>query len=666
MQMPTPTTTDGTTKVGVVSRFWAQQKVAGLSVHPKQNRVLLLGLGQRFKLVTPHTSLLVLETAEQYIEHKIEPPHTRRGFHDAYCARCVGCPSHYCKQQTQQSGQEKAGQGDAERHARETREHHLTMSIGKQLLQPVSGSGSGAGLLEGLLAWSGNVSGHGAAADIPNYDRVFADGHFVEEESRVRNLQDTYTNWQQKVKWWEANHTVPVDAGEDSAGYDGRGRARGATMHRMRSRQRSLEAEEEEEPMMMMAAVMDEPMAAYAAPRMAVAMAAMAPAMEEDSEFADAAADESSEEAVLGASHESGARNAAGGLEIKSDITLSSWDPETPYMLVLKGAKKRGTAAVYTSYLDHLEAHGKTPGFFLDVATFLYSIGDAKHGHRVLSSILDLSLSNPTIQRVVAYRFLEVGDYDLSIMVFKDLLEMRPEEPQSYRNLALALSRRAEQETARFTKPCTVHAAKDLRQAIELLHHVASHEWNHRFPHITSLVLVELNRLLAFAQTAHLVELKMQSLHPAVDDADKKQRPSATQAAEVNPLRLWTKPLDFGLRVVLDWDTDMTDIDLWVTDPRGEKTFYSHTRSDIGGCITDDFTQGLGTNALGVAVHDLAPVCGFSYFHARVCVCVCVFWRKRRVWVGGVCRTTFLGLRTLHGFTSHDQVYQNVRLTNLV
>ena len=45
---------------------------------------------------------------------------------------------------------------------------------------------------------------------------------------------------------------------------------------------------------------------------------------------------------------------------------------------------------------------------------------------------------------------------------------------------------------------------------------------------------------------------------------------------------------------MLTWDADMTDVDLWVTEPSGEKCFYGHNRTTIGGMMSRDFTQGYG------------------------------------------------------------------------
>jgi uncharacterized protein YfaP (DUF2135 family) len=48
------------------------------------------------------------------------------------------------------------------------------------------------------------------------------------------------------------------------------------------------------------------------------------------------------------------------------------------------------------------------------------------------------------------------------------------------------------------------------------------------------------------------------------------------------------------IRVVLNWDADNTDVDLWVTEPNDEKCMYSYKLTSNGGRISNDFTQGYG------------------------------------------------------------------------
>src|SRR5258705_13975545 len=48
------------------------------------------------------------------------------------------------------------------------------------------------------------------------------------------------------------------------------------------------------------------------------------------------------------------------------------------------------------------------------------------------------------------------------------------------------------------------------------------------------------------------------------------------------------------IHVYLTWDTDRTDVDLWVTTPSGEKVFYSHRGGKGGEALYDDVTSGYG------------------------------------------------------------------------
>jgi tetratricopeptide (TPR) repeat protein len=48
------------------------------------------------------------------------------------------------------------------------------------------------------------------------------------------------------------------------------------------------------------------------------------------------------------------------------------------------------------------------------------------------------------------------------------------------------------------------------------------------------------------------------------------------------------------IHVYLSWDTDRTDVDLWVITPHGEKVFYGHRRGKAGEALFDDVTTGYG------------------------------------------------------------------------
>ncbi|GHV56283.1 hypothetical protein FACS1894182_02510 [Bacteroidia bacterium] len=61
-------------KQGNIHRIWAQKKINELDMRYEQNKEELTELGQQFGIVTRNTSLIVLETLQDYITYNIVPP----------------------------------------------------------------------------------------------------------------------------------------------------------------------------------------------------------------------------------------------------------------------------------------------------------------------------------------------------------------------------------------------------------------------------------------------------------------------------------------------------------------------------------------------------------------------------------------------------------------
>ncbi len=59
------------------------------------------------------------------------------------------------------------------------------------------------------------------------------------------------------------------------------------------------------------------------------------------------------------------------------------------------------------------------------------------------------------------------------------------------------------------------------------------------------------------------------------------------------------KPHD--LRVTISWNTDGTDVDLWVIEPDNTKCFYSNRNTPSGGELSQDMTQGYGPERYQIA-----------------------------------------------------------------
>ncbi|HEY8976847.1 MAG TPA: DUF2135 domain-containing protein, partial [Burkholderiaceae bacterium] len=226
-------------------------------------------------------------------------------------------------------------------------------------------------------------------------------------------------------------------------------------------------------------------------------------------------------------------------------IAVPAWSPDAADMRRLADA---APDARYAVYLDQrLEASG-SPAFYLDAAQVFASHGQRALALRVLSNLAELHLEDRGLLRVLAYRLQETGETAQAIRVLRRVAELAPDEPQSWRDLGLAQA-----------------AAGAWQPAVDALWTVASGTWDGRFGDIDVIALGELDAIAA--------------VHPVdMSPVDARLRRNL--------------PLD--LRVALAWDTDNTDIDLWVKDPHGEWVSYQQPLSRQGGRITHDVTNGYG------------------------------------------------------------------------
>jgi hypothetical protein len=205
---------------------------------------------------------------------------------------------------------------------------------------------------------------------------------------------------------------------------------------------------------------------------------------------------------------------------------------------------------LYRVYLDERAGYPRSTAFFLDAADLFFERGQPRLALRILSNLAELDLENRQILRILGYRLLQARQPSLAVPILERVLELAPNEPQSWRDLGLAYA--------------------DDRQAqkgVEHLYQVVVRPWHDRFPDVELIALAEMNALIATA-------------------ADK------VDTAGIDPRLLRNLPLD--LRAVLTWDADNTDIDLWVTDPNGERAFYGHRLTYQGGAMSRDFTGGYG------------------------------------------------------------------------
>jgi hypothetical protein len=145
---------------------------------------------------------------------------------------------------------------------------------------------------------------------------------------------------------------------------------------------------------------------------------------------------------------------------------------------------------------------------------------------------------------------MQIGHPEFAVVIFKKVLEIGEEEPQSYRDLGLAYE-----------------AIGEYQKAGDLHYRVKEKSFSRNFPGIEVITLTEMNKVIALA-------------------------PVEINTKHIDPRLLGNMPLE--LRVVLVWDSDMTDIDLHVTDPNKEEASYKFPLTYQGGQMSPDNTTGYG------------------------------------------------------------------------
>jgi hypothetical protein len=348
----------------LVARAWAglQTQVLGLTLQPTADEILTLA--RTHGLVTPGTSLLVLESLEQYLEYQIEPPASLPAMRAAYEARS-------------------------------------------------------------------------------------AENTQAENEQRKSHLDTIVDLWQHRVQWWEQEFEYRPN------------KARGKRSRRTATAMGSEVYADGLEDAVMSGGPLnaDEP---------ATGRFAMAPAAE--GVF-------SADLAVAG---DAGLPSAAGSIRIKP------WTPDTPYLTAMRDV---AVAEAYAVYLRQRPEYAASPAFFLDCGDYLLGCGQRELGIRVLSNLVETGLDDPALLRSFAWRLQQADELDLAIAILERVREARDDEPQSHRDLALALIRRWERAGDQ----------ADAVRAMELLYHVILNHWDN-FPEIEIIALMELNRLIHFAQ----------------------------------------------------------------------------------------------------------------------------------------------------------------------
>lgn len=231
-------------------------------------------------------------------------------------------------------------------------------------------------------------------------------------------------------------------------------------------------------------------------------------------------------------------------------VKTEGWNPDRAYLKLLANAPAEKWYAIY---LELRAAQLTNPTYYFDVANFFYNHNQKETALKIVSNIAELGLENHQLYKSLTYVFREWGAYDEALHTARKVAVWREHEPQSHRDLALAL-----EDVKQYQE-----AFDALLKALQCNFYG---EMQGQYEGLEDIILMDMNRLV--------------SEHDAIDTGD------------FDEVLLAEMPV--AIRIVLNWNQMDTDIDLHVFEPTGEECFYGQTDTEAGARFSKDFTQGYG------------------------------------------------------------------------
>ena len=519
-----------------VAKLWAQKKIDELDINYNANRQEIESLGKRFGIITRNTSLIVLETVNDYIQYDIEPPAELRPEYNAIM-----------KQRGPTARVQKENLTTSENMLRElskwwetdfNNSHHLV----KQKVRRAHNESSAANANMPMDEPAGNSDVRQVTEENVRTDTQAAAPSF-------KSLNEVAVVGDQTVMKRELTGSIQTVQPATAL----QGRVAGVTVISEGSpgtgssvQLRGYSSISNAQPLY----VVD-----------GVQMSSMAGINLNDVASINVLRDAGAT-AIYGAAGSNGVvvvttkrggqpgKDKDGGTQ-NGNINIVYNAANADY---LKTIQKTDKAAQYQKYIELRSSFMTNPVYYFDVADHFIKTGNREIGLRILSNLAELDLGSYELYKMLGYKLKQLGDYEGEVFVCKKITELRPLDPQSYRDYGLALE-----------------DAGQHQKALDVLYNAMTKSYTddaeELYNGIQEIFLPEINRIIAMYKG----KLDLSAVSKKV-----------------------IKSFPADIRIVLNWNMNNTDIDLWVTDPNNEKCYYSHNRTAIGGRISHDMTQGFG------------------------------------------------------------------------
>jgi tetratricopeptide (TPR) repeat protein len=219
------------------------------------------------------------------------------------------------------------------------------------------------------------------------------------------------------------------------------------------------------------------------------------------------------------------------------------------------------------AYLTSRQANPLNVQTYLDEAKRRANDKDSQGALRVLSSVVELFPARADALRLVGYRLLDMQQPIYAARLFQQVEESRPFEPHSYRDLARSL-----EESGRYGFAAIQYEI------------ILAGNWHNRFRDSLKEVARE--------EYSHMMQEALKEYRDKKSESRISKELAEYFGERLEGMAGVRQQAD--LRVTISWNTDNTDVDLWVLEPDGTKCFYQNQKTSSGGQLSQDQTQGYG------------------------------------------------------------------------
>ena len=242
------------------------------------------------------------------------------------------------------------------------------------------------------------------------------------------------------------------------------------------------------------------------------------------------------------------------------------------------------------------EPHERSHRFALVRA--LMDAGELDEALAAAQAWREVDAYNLVVVRLIGDIYSELGDPARALRTYSAVTELLSEDPEAQRALATVLKAQGDLGNARARLAVAVALRpEDRRLQFELADvELRLGDYDQaaaRFVEIEADAGAD--EKLRHPARQRLAQIYGQARRAATTDAEREQ-----WTAKIDALALEGGAQN-DVKVYLSWDTDRTDVDLWVINPAGEKVFYSHKKGRFGGQLYGDVTNGYGPESFTAA-----------------------------------------------------------------